>query len=62
MGIWQGVAMDSRAHHALPFYGRETPETALQPFQGWPAGSMGSLRPSPTLLDTPRRTPLDLCQ
>jgi hypothetical protein len=39
---------------------RATPEMAepLQPFQGWPARRMGSLRPSSTLLDTPRRTPM----
>jgi hypothetical protein len=48
---------------AMPYpstpYRRTTPETALQPFQGWPAYTAGSLRPSSTSLDTPRRTPID---
>jgi hypothetical protein len=38
--------------------GRTTPETALWPFQGWPTLRVGGLRPSPTLLYTPRRTPM----
>jgi hypothetical protein len=42
--------------------GWATPETALQPFQGWPALRAGSLRPSSTLLDTPRPTPMDLIE
>jgi hypothetical protein len=37
-----------------------TPETALCPFQGWPAHRAGGLRPSSTPFDTPRRTPLVL--
>jgi hypothetical protein len=32
--------------------------SALQPFQGWPTSRAGSLPPSSTLLDTPRRTPM----
>jgi hypothetical protein len=39
---------------------RTTPATAMQPFQGWPAHRAGSLRPSSTSLDTPRRTPMNL--
>jgi hypothetical protein len=38
--------------------GWATPETTFQPFQGWPASRAGNLRPSSTLLDTPRRTPI----
>jgi hypothetical protein len=34
--------------------GRTTLEIALRPFLGWPAAQ----RPSSTLLDTPRRTPM----
>jgi hypothetical protein len=34
-----------------------TSETALQPFQGWPTCKAGGLQASPTLSDTPRRTP-----
>jgi hypothetical protein len=37
-------------------YRQATPETAQQPFQGWPVCWAGSLRPSFTLLDTPRHT------
>jgi hypothetical protein len=33
-----------------------SPETALPPFQGWPACRAGCLRPSSTSLDTPSRT------
>jgi hypothetical protein len=57
MGVWQGVAMDSRTFHpALPcptllcpvaFYGR---------FTG--GGEGGSLRPASTPLGTPRHTPM----
>jgi hypothetical protein len=36
--------------------GRATPETTLQPFLEFPAHRAGGLRPSSTLLDTPRRT------
>jgi hypothetical protein len=47
---------------AMPYpstpYGRGTPETALQPFQGWPVHGGGGLQPSSTPLDTPCRTPL----
>jgi hypothetical protein len=39
-------------------YGRDTPETALRPFQGWPTCTAGDLRPSFTLLNTPRHTPM----
>jgi hypothetical protein len=38
--------------------GRATPKTALWPFLGWSACRAGSLRPSSTPLDTPRRTDL----
>jgi hypothetical protein len=38
--------------------GRPTPEMALMPFRGWPAGKRGGLRPSSTPLETPRRTGL----
>jgi hypothetical protein len=34
------------------------PEMASRVFQGWPTDTAGGLRPSPTLLDTPRRTPI----
>jgi hypothetical protein len=37
---------------------RATPETALRPFLGWPAHRAGGLRPSSSLLDTPRHTPM----
>jgi hypothetical protein len=36
------------------------PETALWPFQGWPACKADGLRLSSTPMDTPRRTPLNL--
>jgi hypothetical protein len=49
MGVWQGEAMDP---------GPPSP-TLLQPFLGWPACKAGSLRQSSTLLDTPRRTPME---
>jgi hypothetical protein len=39
-------------------FGRATPKMALQPFQGWPSRRTDGLRPSSTLLDTPRRTPI----
>jgi hypothetical protein len=43
IGVWQGVAMDSLKFH-LPHASTPcrwtTPETALQPFQGWPACSV----------------------
>jgi hypothetical protein len=38
--------------------GRATAETALWPFQGWPARRVGGLRPSTILLDTPLCTPM----
>jgi hypothetical protein len=38
--------------------GRATPKTALWPFQGWPTCKVGGLWQFPTLLDTPRRTPM----
>jgi hypothetical protein len=40
------------ACHTLPFY-------ALRPFQGRHSHRAGDLLPSSTLLDTPRRTPMD---
>jgi hypothetical protein len=58
MGIWQRVAMDSLKFHL----GRESPtllRSAGGPPQGWPAHRAGSVRPSSTPLDTPRRTPMD---
>jgi hypothetical protein len=39
--------------------GRATPKTASWPFLGLPARRVGGLRPSSTLLDTPRRTGLN---
>jgi hypothetical protein len=50
------------ARHARPFTpcGRTNRETALRPFQGWPACRMGSLRLSSTLLDTPNHPPVVL--
>jgi hypothetical protein len=38
--------------------GRAIPETALRPFQGWPAQRAVGQRLSSTHLDTPRRTPM----
>jgi hypothetical protein len=47
---------------AIPYastpFGRATPETTLQLFQGWPACRAGGLTPPSTPLDTSRRTPL----
>jgi hypothetical protein len=37
---------------------RATPETALQPFQGWPACRAGGLGPFSTPLDIPCHTPI----
>jgi hypothetical protein len=59
MSVWEGVAMDSNVSFGAalpdPSTPREgvTPKTALLPFQGSP-----TLRPSSTLLDTPRHTPM----
>jgi hypothetical protein len=39
---------------------RATPQTALWPLQRWPSCKAGSLQPSSTLLDTPRRIPMRL--
>jgi hypothetical protein len=60
--VWHGVATDCLKFHPgppcptllcpAPF------KTALQPFLGWPTRRARSLRPSSTLLDTPRRTPM----
>jgi hypothetical protein len=53
-----------RGGHGLPkvlpsrLCKRTTPETALWLFQGWPVHRLGSLRPSSTLLDTLRHTPM----
>jgi Flp pilus assembly protein TadB len=52
MGLWQRVAMNS-----LKFTQAHL-DQALQPFQGWPAHRAVGLRPSSTLLDTPRHTPM----
>jgi hypothetical protein len=38
--------------------GRATPETTLEPVQGWPARRAGGLQPSFTSLNTPCRTPM----
>jgi hypothetical protein len=61
----------ARGGHGLPYVtpgptlpypsmpcGRTTPETALQPFQRWPAHWMGDLWLSSSPLDTPRRMPI----
>jgi hypothetical protein len=42
----------------MPYPSMPCPETALWPFQGWPACRAGNLRPSSTPLDIPRRTPM----
>jgi hypothetical protein len=39
-------------------FGPNTPETALWPFQGWPAGRAGSLWPSSTPFGMPLRMPM----
>jgi hypothetical protein len=39
--------------------GRASPETALRPFQGWPASRAGVTWPSSTHLDTPCCTPME---
>jgi hypothetical protein len=41
-----------------PFKRGATPETAFWLFEEYPAHKAGGLRPSSTLLDTPRRTPM----
>jgi hypothetical protein len=65
MSLWQGVAMDSlRFHPGLlcPTFlhpaGGPLLRPRLQLFQGWPANRVGSMRPTSTPLDTPRRTPM----
>jgi hypothetical protein len=40
---------------------RATPETAIRSFWGWPTHRVCDLRPSSTLLDTPRRTLMLYC-
>jgi hypothetical protein len=40
--------------------GQSTPQTALRPFEGWPACRAGGLRPSSSPLDIPSRTGLVL--
>jgi hypothetical protein len=40
--------------------GQATPETTLRLFLGWLTRKAGSLRPSSTPLDTPRRTPMEM--
>jgi hypothetical protein len=47
----QGVAMDSLKFHPSPPC--PTPETALPPFQGWPARRAGGLQPSSTPFGKP---------
>jgi hypothetical protein len=37
---------------------RANPDTASWPFLGWPTRRVGGLRPSSSLLDTPRRKPM----
>jgi hypothetical protein len=63
----------ARGDHALPKLsprpampdpftpcGCTTPETAVRPFQGQPTHKAGDLRPSSTILVTPRHTPMPL--
>jgi hypothetical protein len=64
MGVWQRVAMDYlKFHLGLPCpipsmpYEQATPETALWPFQRWPARRPGDLWPSSAPLDTQVPTP-----
>jgi hypothetical protein len=45
----------ARGGHGLP---KVSPGSALRPFLGWPARRAGCQRPSSTLLETPRRTPM----
>jgi hypothetical protein len=55
-GVWQGVAMDSnivKDHHVQPFR-----RPAGGPPLKRPVCKAGSLRPSSTPLDTPRRPPM----
>jgi hypothetical protein len=67
MDVWQGVNMDSlKFHTGLPCPTLLCPADgppltdghlcgrALWPFQGWATRRLGGLRPSSTLLDTPR--------
>ena len=69
--VYREYGRTARGGHELPkvsprpsiFYPsppcrQATPETALQPFQGWPTCKGGGLQASPTLSDTLRRTPL----
>jgi hypothetical protein len=58
MSVWQGVAMDSLKFYPCPTF--LCPETALWPFQGWPAHRASSFQPSYTPLHTPGRTPMPL--
>jgi hypothetical protein len=56
MGSWaygRGWSMDSLDFHPGPALLR-----SATPFQGWPTHRAGGLRPSSTLLDTPRRMPM----
>jgi hypothetical protein len=45
---------------AMPYPSTPVGGIPLWPFQGWPAFRVGGLRPSSTLLDTPRCTPIGL--
>jgi hypothetical protein len=74
MGVWQGgkgargqggalkYRLGPPGRYALPFYALQAggcpPETALWPFQGWPALKVDGLRQSSTPSDTPRPTPM----
>jgi hypothetical protein len=52
------VATGPAMPNSFMTWGRATIETALQPFQGWPAHRESGLQPSSTLFVTPRRTPM----
>jgi hypothetical protein len=64
-GVWQGghglpkVSLGLAKPGPSTPCGQAIPETALWPFEGWTAHSVGGLQPSFTTLDTPCRTPMD---
>jgi hypothetical protein len=66
MGVWQGVAMDSLGfcldRHAQPFHALRAghPLNGLTAITGVARPAYRGLRPSSTLLDTPRCTPMYL--
>jgi hypothetical protein len=66
IGIWQGVAMNSPKFHSGPPCptllcpaGGPGGQAARGSFQEWPARRAGGMRPSHTLLYTPRNTPMN---